>query len=84
MDWFATAGNVLFGAMPEQSLPSHHSPLNEAVTELRRRGLSVAPAEDVPGLWNVSGHPELTTNQRWAVAHTDVSWSTPDLSTIVC
>lgn len=63
MDWLTIAGNVLFSAMPEQSMPPRNSPLNEAVTELRRRGLSVGPADGVPGLWSVTGHPELTTNQ---------------------
>lgn len=37
--------------------------VNNKVEELRQRGFDVAPADGVPGLWRVSGHPELTTNQ---------------------
>lgn len=38
--------------------------INAKVNELRQRGLRVAPANGpIGGLWEVSGHPELTTAQ---------------------
>lgn len=73
MDWIAIGNlgaNMLLGSMPAEPTPYRPSPLNEAVIELRRRGLSVAPADGVPGLWNVTGHPELTTNQVINLART--------------
>ena len=41
--------------------------VNLAIESLRRSGHSVEPA-DIPGLWNVSGYPELTTAQLLAVS----------------
>lgn len=62
------AANLLMG-FPVQShaFPAASSPLNDAVNELRRRGHSVSPA-DIPGLWDVSGHPELTSGQLLSLA----------------
>jgi hypothetical protein len=37
-------------------------PLLRAIMALRERG-HIVEAADIPGLWNVSGYPELTTNQ---------------------
>lgn len=70
MDWsiLNTAGNLLFGSLPTSNMqPVMRSLINEAVIELRQRGHSVFPA-DIPGLWDVSGLGELTTNQVISIA----------------
>jgi hypothetical protein len=45
-----------------QPRPDPRSPLEQAIAALKSRGCDVQPA-DIPGLWSVSGYPELTTGQ---------------------
>jgi hypothetical protein len=65
-DIFGT-GN-LFGEAPQFVADPRPVAVNGAVSKLRAYGHSVAPAEGVPGLWDVSGHHELTTGQLLDVA----------------
>lgn len=68
MNWIEIGNfgaNLWAGSVPANN-PLHEalpSPLNEAVTELRRRGHSVGPSEGIPGLFTVSGVGELTIGQ---------------------
>jgi hypothetical protein len=66
-DYVQTAIALLTGSIPAAPVPYYGpgpSALNAKVVELRGRGLSVRPAPGpIPGLWEVSGHPELTTAQ---------------------
>lgn len=56
--------NMLFGyAQADEGVHQPMDALNAGVIELRRRGHSVRPAEGIPGLWEVGGMGELTTNQ---------------------
>ena len=65
MDMFGS----LFGIPPEKDWRQDNRldiglAVNRKVEELRQRGFSVRPAPGpIPGLWEVSGHPELTTGQ---------------------
>lgn len=40
---------------------------DQIIAEAARR-IGAVPADRVPGLWNIPGHPELTTNQMLQVA----------------
>ena len=69
MSELINAGISLLTSGPQTQTPplypvGNSDAVNAKVIELRRRGFSVRPAEGpIPGLWEVSGHPELTTNQ---------------------
>lgn len=67
-DIINAAANLFFGStQAPPPNPMLSSPVNEAVIKLLLRGHSVSPST-IPGLWNVSGYPELTSGQLLDVA----------------
>jgi len=67
MDLANYAANLLLGNLPSEPIRQEFSPVNAAVIKLRQSGHRVAPS-DIPGLWEVSGYPELTTGQLLSIA----------------
>lgn len=68
MDLINAAANILFGSVPAgEQFVRENSPVNNAVIKLWERGHRVAPST-IPGLWDVSGYPELTTGQLLDIA----------------
>lgn len=66
INYIALAG--LASAAPDARPDARSDAINRAVVRLREAGHSVRPADGVPGLWEVSGYPELTTGQLLDVA----------------